>query len=397
MASHRRGHGEGSISRRADGLWRADVQLGRDPTTGKRRRQTFYAKTRREVADKLRAALTAQKEGRLPSAGTATLGKYLQTWLRTREASGRIRPSTLLFYRQKIEHDIIPSLGTVRLDRLTRLDVDQLLSALRSRGLSARSVAHVRSILRGALAPAVRDGLLHRNVAADSEPPALSAAADTMRVLDPIESARLIAVAERDRLGGLVILTLATGLRMGEVLGLRWRDVDLDAGIIQIRHAVQRQHGTLMLVEPKTERSRRIVKVPTIALDALKRQQTIWLKDQLLAGGTWVGSIATDPGPDDHVFTSTIGGMLSPDSARHGFERMLRNAGLPHMRFHDLRHSAATLLLAAGVPIRTVADVLGHSTTTLTLNTYAHPVSEMQRAAADTMDRLLRPPTAQGR
>jgi integrase len=372
----------------------AQLELGRGPD-GKRQRRSYYGRTRKEVADKLKVALVAQKEGRLPSTGTATLGKYLQAWLRTREASGRIRPSTLLFYRQKIEHDVIPALGTVRLDRLTRLDVDRLLSALRSRGLSARSVAHVRSILRGALAPAVRDGLLHRNVAADSEPPALSAAADTKRGLDPNESARLIAVAEQDRLGGLVILTLATGLRMGEVLGLRWQDVDLDAGIIQVRHAVQRQHGTLVLVEPKTERSRRIVKVPTVALDALKRQRTIWLKDQLLAGGTWAGSIATDPGPDDHAFTSRIGGMLSPDSARHGFERMLRNAGLPHMRFHDLRHSAATLLLVAGVPVRTVADVLGHSTTTLTLNTYAHPVSEMQRLAADTMDRLLRPPQPQ--
>lgn len=239
----------------------AQIDLGRDPETGKRQRRTYYARTRREVADKLAAALEAQQKGRLSSVRTATVGQYLAGWLETRAASGRIRPSTLTHYSKKLAY-VLPALGTVRLDKLTRQDVDRVLAALRGRGLSARTVSHVRAVLRNALQPVVRDGKLPRNPAADAEAPALGAGADTMHVIDPTEAGRLIAAARDDRLGSMPVLALATGMRMGEVLGLRWCDVDLDTGVLRVSYALQRIDGKLTLVQPKTERSRRVIPCP---------------------------------------------------------------------------------------------------------------------------------------
>jgi integrase len=250
-------------------------------------------------------------------------------------------------------------------------------------------VSHVRAVLRNALQPAVRDGKIPRNPAADAEPPALGARADTMHVLDPTEAGRLVAAARDDRLGSMAVLALATGMRMGEVLGLRWCDVDLAAAVLRVTYAVQRIDGRLTLVQPKTERSRRAIPLPSLAVEALERRHAQWHHDQLTAGGHWKGTIGDEPAPTDPVFTNVNGTVLSPERAWHSFKRLLQSAGLPQtIRFHDLRHSAASLLLASGVPMREVADVLGHSSTALLGSTYGHVIPSLRRSAG-VMDNLL--------
>jgi integrase len=202
--------------------------------------------------------------------------------LETRAASGR-RPSTFTHYSKKLAY-VLPAVGTVRLDKLMRQDVDRVLVALRARGLSARTVSHVRAVLRNALQSAVRDGKLPRNPAADAEPRALGARADTMHVLDPAEAGQLVAAARDDRLGSMAVLALTTGMRMGEVLGLRWCDVDLAACVLRITYALQRIDGRQTLVQPKTERSRRAIPLPSVAVEALERRHAQWHLDQLAAG-----------------------------------------------------------------------------------------------------------------
>ncbi|MBO0706899.1 MAG: site-specific integrase [Candidatus Dormibacteraeota bacterium] len=208
-------------------------------------------------------------------------------------------------------------------------------------------------------------------------------------MLDPIEAGRLISAARDDRLGSMAVLALATGMRMGEVLGLRWCDVDLDAGVLRVTYALQRVDGKLALVQPKTERSRRVIPLPAVAVDALRRRRSQWQDDQLAAGGQWKGTVGDEPAAGDPVFANVNGTLLSPERAWHAFKRLLRSAGLPEsIRFHDLRHSAASLLLASGVPMREVADVLGHSSTALLGSTYGHVVPSLRRSAR-VMDSLL--------
>ncbi len=176
---------------------------------------------------------------------------------------------------------------------------------------------------------------------------------------------------------------------MGEVLGLRWCDVDLAAGVLRVSYALQRIDGTLALVQPKTERSRRAIPLPSVAMDALRRRRSQCRDDQLAAGGRWRGTIGDEPAPTDPVFANVNGTPLSPERAWHAFKRLLRSARLPEtIRFHDLRHSAASLLLASGVPMREVADVLGHSSTALLGSTYGHVIPSLRRSAL-VMDNLL--------
>jgi len=183
------------------------------------------------------------------------------------------------------------------------------------------------------------------------------------------------------RLEALYTIAITVGLRQGEALGLRWQDVDLDAGSLRVRHSLQRIEGRLQLVEPKTERSRRTVSLPGVVVSALREHRVRQLQERLLAGSRWQES--------DYVFTSTIGTPLDGVTVTHRFQETLRRLGMPHQRFHDLRHACASLLLAQGVSPRVVMETLGHSQISVTMNVYAHVIPALQRDAADRMDALL--------
>jgi integrase len=274
---------------------------------------------------------------------------------------------------------IIPELGRTRLEQLTPAHVQHLLNEKTRSGLSPRSVAHIRAVLRNALNQALRWGLVTRNVAALAEPP------HQPRVLvNPLtaEQARtLLETCQEDDFGPLFAAALSTGMRQGELLALRWEDIDFDRNTVSVRRALQRVDGKLTFVEPKSESSRRTITVPSIAMAAFRAQRTRQREQRLLAGSSW-----EDWGL---VFTSSKGTPLDGSNVTKRLQKLLAQAGLPRQRFHDLRHGCASLLLAAGVPPRTIMGMLGHSQISLTLNVYSHLSPSLERDAADALDRVL--------
>jgi integrase len=263
---------------------------------------------------------------------------------------------------------LIPNLDRVPLEKLSPEHVQALLRAKTDEGL-----------LRIALNRAMRWGLVVRNVAALADSPRIERF--DVRMLAPVEAKQLLAAAEDDRLGALYSVALALGLRQGEALGLSWEDIDFESRRLHVRHGLQRIAGELRLVEPKTRQSRRTIAMPGVVIDALQHHKARQTQERLVAGRRW-----HDTGL---VFTSTIGTPIEVGNLRRSFWRLLERAGLPRMRFHDLRHSCASLLLVQGVPARVVMETLGHSNISITMDTYTHVLPELQRQAADAMDRAL--------
>ena len=369
----RRGHNEGSIKQRADGLWEARVSL----PGGKRK--SYYGKTRREAQDKLRGALRDLDAGLDPAAGRQTVERFLGQWL-----SASVRPSvkvkTYEGYEGIVRVRVVPRLGRVPLARLTPLDLQGLYADLEAAGLSRRSVHHTHRALHRAFGQAVRWGLLARNPCDGATPP--QPARPEMRVLDQGQVAVLLDATRDHPAHALYVLAVTTGMRIGELLGLRWDDVDLGGSRLVVRRALQRQNQAgLVFVEPKTGRSRRAIVLSQRTVAALRQQRARQLERRLVAGEAW-----RDQGL---VFSNTVGGPADPSWQRAVFYEALRGAGLPAIRFHDLRHTAATLLLAQGVHPKVVSEMLGHATITLTLDTYSHLVPVLHAQAATTMDLLL--------
>ena len=240
----------------------------------------------------------------------------------------------------------------------------------------------MRAVLRAALTQAVRDGLIVRNPAGLSRP--VRVEHREMTVLSPAQARTFLDAVRGDRLEALYSTALAVGLRQGEALALRWQDVDLEAATLRVEHGLQRIAGKVQLVPTKSTRSRRTVVIPGMVADALRAHRTRQLEERLLAGGRWHD--------DAYVFTSTIGTPIDASELRRAFAAVLRRAGLPVIRFHDLRHSAASLMLAQGVAPRGGTETLGHSSITLTMDTYSHVLPALQRQAADAIDRLLGEP-----
>ena len=241
-------------------------------------------------------------------------------------------------------------------------------------------MAYIRVVLRAALNQARKWNLVGRNVAELVESPRVRRF--EIKPLTPEQARQLLDAAKGNRLEALCAVALACGLRVGEILGLRWQDVDLEAGRLAIRQSIQRQRGAgLVAVEPKTERSRRTIEVPAPLVAELKAHRVRQLEERLVAGTRW-----RDGGL---VFASAVGTGLEPRNLHRAFKAMLKRAGLPDIRFHDLRHSAASLMLAQGVPLRVVMEVLGHSSISLTADTYSHVMPSLVRDATEKAAAIL--------
>jgi integrase len=391
--NRRRGANEGSIyKRKSDGKWVGAVTVGwmiEPDGTRRRERRVFYGSTRSEVARALTKALREHQTGTLPTAGSLTVRDYVERWIKTKRM--KLRPSTHRTYEGIIRHHVVPELGAVRLERLMPTDVEAMMQRRLAAGCSAARVHDMRSVLRTALTQAVRDGLISRNAAALAEGPKV----DERRVttLTPLEALTFLDSVARERLEALYRVALAVGLRRGEALGLRWEDVDLEGRRLRVVYALQRVDGRLVLVPPKTKRSRREVSLPEAVVEALRSHRTRQLEERLLAGARWRDEVPVYGGGSKTglVFTTTIGTPLDGTMVTEAFQAALRRAGLRKIRFHDLRHSCASLLLAQGVPARVVMEVLGHSTITLTMNTYSHVMPSLLDDAAAAMDRALAP------
>ena len=368
--------GAGSVyPRKRDGRqvgWTAMADLGVGPD-GKRKRQAVYARTQAEARRKLNELLAQLQKGHLPRSGSITAEKWLQRWLEAIRPS--VRHKTDRQYEYLVRVHLAPALGRKPLSRLAPSDVEAMLHQKHLEGLSPRTVHHLRAVLRNALRMAQRDGLLSRNVASLARP--LPVPHRELQVLTPVEARRLL-----EDLDAVYLVALAMGLRQGEVLGLRWQDVDLEAGILRVAVQLQRADGQFLLTEPKSQQSRRILVMPEIVADAL-RQHRARERERQLASRVWLNEW-------DLAFTGQHGEPLEATGVTKRLQEILAAGGLPRLRFHDLRHSCASALIAAGVPMKTVSAMLGHSTISLTLNTYAHPLPEMQREAAEAMTRILR-------
>jgi integrase len=292
-----------------------------------------------------------------------------------------VRPSTYRGYEQQVRTNLRPLLGPVPLARLTPTDVEGMQAQLLATNRAPRTAKVARLVLSAALADAVRDGLVGRNVARLARPPRVER--QEMKVLSAADARQLVARTSDEPNGPLYAVALASGLRQGELLGLVWRDIDLDAGIVTVRRSLARNDtGGFSLQPPKTARSRRTISIPELGIAALRRQRRQIAAMRLAAGAAWRDQ-------HDLVFADPIGRPLSGSLVTKQFSDALRKAGLPHVRFHDLRHTYATLAIAAGVSLRTVADALGHSSITVTADTYAHVTPEMKREVATALDRVL--------
>ncbi|MCZ2837183.1 tyrosine-type recombinase/integrase [Modestobacter sp. VKM Ac-2985] len=378
----RRGTGEGSIYRDSEGYWRSAIVIGWT-SDGKPKRKTFRSKQRAIVVRKLNEAIAARDSGFLTTGAVPTVGEWLDHWL-TVIAPDRIRESTRAGYAGYLKRYLVPLLGRHRLDRLRPEHIEKSWAELSTRGLSPATIRQAHRILSRALTVAVRRGHLVRNPATLLDGPSVVRA--EVPSYTPAQARALIEAAAADRLASRWTAGLALGLRQGEVLGLAWDAVDLDAGTLTVRRALQRQAGRgLVLVEPKSMRSRRTVAMPTELTAQLRARRTEQLEERLAAGSAWRGG-----GPlGELVWTQADGAPIDPRADWAAWRKLCDRAGVPRLRLHDARHTAASLLLVQGVPARVVMGILGHSTVQLTLDTYSHVAPELAEQAAVAMSAAL--------
>lgn len=383
----RRGHGEGALYHEEDrARWVGMVDLPPDGT-GRRRRRKVVGRTKTEVRAKLRK-LQRQIEDGIPTGdGSLTLGSFLEHWIaNVLPARSRVQsPSTITSYSGAARH-AIRALGTRRLRDLSPENVEALLHRMADDGYARNTVMRVRSVLVMALKHAQRRELIARNVAELAEMPASARPPKQGRSLTVEQAQRLLDAASDDRLGPLITVGLMLGLRPGELCGLRWSDVDLDEGVIEVNQARKRiadtdGHEKLILGEPKTRKSRRAVVVPRPVLDALHAHRRSQADEMARAGNRW-----TDL---DLVFPTIVGTPMSPSNLRRDLANLTTAAGLGRWSPNELRHSAASLLSAAGVPLEQIADLLGHTDTRMLLKHYRHPISRTVDAAVTPMESMF--------
>ncbi|MGW4931619.1 tyrosine-type recombinase/integrase [Streptomyces sp. NPDC004166] len=405
----RRANGEGTITKRTDGRYQAAAYVYRPD--GTRTRKFVYGKTREEVAGKLTELQEKTRQGIPAASSTMAFGDYLTYWLAT-IAPERLKPATLNSYEGLTRLYIRPALGKKRLNRLSPADVRRFLTEFKGSCLcclrgadhdrpegkrgccavgkcckrlpSARTVQYVHAVLRSALQQAMREELIARNVARIVETPTVTP--KEVRPLDGAEVRILLKTARTHRLYALWLLLVSTGLRRGEALALTWSDIDLTNRQLRVRRNVQRIRRELLFGTPKTTRSIRTVSLPKHLVRALTHHREQQERERKVAGKKW--QPAPDQ-PDGLIFNTQTGRVIDPRSLNRMLTILCRDANVRRVRVHDLRHTCASLLLSRGVDARTIMETLGHSTITMTLDTYAHVMDTTLRAAAERMDDAL--------
>jgi integrase len=371
--ARRRANGEGSIYPRQDGRWEGYVSL---PDMD---RKFFTGKTHAVVKGKLEAFRKAQKEGQPAKFERKRFADFIDDWL------GEMRPAvkakTWQRYEQLIRVYAKPALGKLNLEKITAQHVQRLYSEMTELGRADRTKLQLHAVLKKAFKQAILWNLVPTSpMLAVIRPKPEHKEMLTLS----LEQARVFLAAVRgERYETLFGLAITTGMRQGELLGLRWEDVDLRAGSLRIQRSLQRTKEGFSLTEPKTKKSRRQVVLTAIARDALERHRVSQTAERILKDDYWQRQ--------NLVFTNTTGGPIeSSHLLRHCFYPVLQRAGLPKIRFHDLRHTAATLMLGQGVHPKIVSEMLGHSSIAITLDLYSHVTPTMQSQAAAAMDGALR-------
>jgi integrase len=372
----------GSVNKRtlADGSVRYDAiaDLGPDPVSGKRRQRWKTFSTRRDAEKALALWLSEIERGIAVDRSTKTVGEYLTYWLET-SARHRVRASTFDSYQRLVGRYIIPSLGSVPLQKLSPAQVQAFYSSQLTgtggrsgTGLSPRSVRYLHALLHRALKEALALGLVARNVTEAVAPP--KAVRPQIQSWDVAEAQQFLDVAQGDCYSPVWLIALHTGMRRGELLGLRWQDVDLDRSVLYVRQAVVQVGRDVRISEPKTASGRRTIALDPQCIAALRGHRARQLERRLALGRTW-----QDTGL---VFTNELGGVIDPMNLYHRFIKLTVKAGLPRIPLHGLRHTHATILMKHGVHPKVASERLGHSDITLTLSTYSHVLPQMQQEAA---------------
>ena len=374
----RRSSGEGSIRQRADGRWEAFLSLGTQG--GRRHRLSFVHADYREVERRLEEARRSAARARPSWDQKETVAGFLEQWLE--RARRKVRAHTFLRYEGIVRRHLIPAIGDERLRDLSPHQVETMLARQVDSGLSALTVRHHRGVLRTALNVAMRWGLVERNAASLAEPPAFSRREVTP--VGPREARKILSAIRDHRLEALFGITLALGLRQSEILGLRWSDIDDCRRSLAVKRSLHRIGVECVFLEPKTKRSARSIDIPDPIWDLLQAHRIRQQGEEYRAGERWTGAVW-----GDLVFTASHGEPLQGRVVTRIFQTLLERASLPTMRFHDLRHAAATLMLALGIPLLEVSRALGHSQTSTTLDIYSHALPEMQSDARDRLGAAL--------
>ena len=359
----KRGNGEGSIYRRkSDGLWVGSLSLP-DGT-----RKVFYGKKQSEVIAKLDEAANSLRRGMLPVGTNVTVQEYLENWLENVHKP-TIRLSSYLNYRKHLKNYIVPGLGKIKLQKLLPQQVQAFYTKKINEGLAPKTVKDIHGILHRALDNAVKWDILSRNVCDAVTPPRVPR--KEKNVLTIQQAHTLIEQVKAHRLEALLVLAVITGMREGEILALRWQDIDFENNSLQVQRAVSYLKGYgYVESEPKTEKSRRMIKLPVFVVNILKQHQAQQEVQRKEVGKAWIEKKL--------VFTNAQGYYISSNTLRKVFKSFLVSIDLPHMRFHDLRHSAATILLAMNVHPKVVQEILGHSQISVTMDLYSHALPSMQ-------------------
>jgi integrase len=379
ILSRKRGNGEGSIYPIKDKYGRVVGYRGSywvHTSSGPKRRY-LSGKRREEVANKLAKALSNRADGFVFDAGDLTVGEYLRRWL-TDSVRSSVRHSTYHSYRRQVERYVVPAIGGIKLTKLTHMHVQGLYRQMQDRGLSPRTVQYTHAIIHRALKQAMRWSMIQRNVCEAVDVPQVRR--DEMQPMNAEQTRTLLRTARGERLEAFYVLAVHTGMRPGELLGLRWEDVALSdaGGTLQVSRALSEGE----LTTPKTKRSRRRIKLGVGSAKALNAHRERLLKEQTDKAGLW----------RDHglVFPSAVGTPLCHRNVVRSFKALLKRAGLPSsIRLYDLRHTCATLLLSRNVHRKYVQELLGHASIAQTLDTYSHVIEGMDGGIAEAIDEAL--------
>ena len=383
----RRARGEGNIRYRDDKkTWEARFVVGVDPGTGKSIRKSVYGSTQKEVRQRMTAAINALDNNDYHDSSKLTVGQWLDIWIR--DYLGEVKPYTALSYTQIVNSHIKPALGAIKLETLDTNTIQVFYNRLQRGGkgrpaLSPKTVKNVHGVLHAAIQQAVEEGLIHRANPTEACKLPRKDQKD-MRPLDEAETKQFIEAIQGHCYETIFLVTLFTGMRQGEVLGLTWDCVDFKRGVIKVNKQLQKDVGggsNYSLVKTKNSKGRVITPASYVMrlLEGQRKQQAEW---QHKAGAAWQNEL-------NLVFTSELGTPVLHHTLYHNFKRIVESIGLPEVRFHDLRHTYAVAAISAGVDIKTVQANLGHATASFTLNVYAHVTEQMNRAGADKMQQYI--------
>jgi integrase len=371
---------QGSIQKRVGKrgvTWTAVVDMPPDPVTGKRRQRRLSASKKADLEQIIAQHIQSLATGTVIEAGKLTLGDYLTQWLTAHEGVG---PATRRRYADLARLHVVPVLGSRLLSKLTPLDIQTLYTNRKAAGLSPTTINLLHTMLHRALKQAVHWDILSRNPAERVTAP--RPAASDPATWTAVQVARFLAAADVTADAALWRVAICTGMRRSELLGLQWSDVDLERGVLNVRHARKRGEGNRWETgAPKTKKGRRQIALPPSAVDALRHHRRRQVEYRLQ-----IGAIYQD---QDFVFAGEMGQPLHPNTIDARFKRLTRAAGVPPIKLHGLRHTNATVSLAAGEHPKIVQERLGHSTITMTLDRYSHVTESMQREAATRLDALL--------